>query len=110
MWPAIRDSFVRFFMDKRFFQSKWDRWVNKVRATILGLGAAIAIPGGFGDSLKEIMPEKYVVYFGVVLMALGVFLRAGDKTPDNIKVLSNQIETDKPGGPTVPPLPTVAQP
>lgn len=92
MWPTIRDGFKAFFTDKTYFASKWDKWVAKVRGMIMVLGGAIAIPGtGFAEKIQSIVPAKWSPFVGLALMGVSLMLRAGDKTPENVKVLANEI-------------------
>jgi len=91
MWPSIRDFFKNFFGNKAYFEAKWDRWVTKVRFALMSVGAAIAVPGPFQEAVKVLAPSKHAPYAGVVLMGLGVLLRAGDKTPAAVKDLAARM-------------------
>lgn len=90
MFPSVFEAFHNFFFNKDYFESLWDKWVAKVRGALLALGAAIALPGGLGEQLKQVMTTQHAMYVGVGIMGLSVMLRAGDKTPENVKALANE--------------------
>jgi hypothetical protein len=97
MWPTFRDGLIAFFTDKVYFASKWDKWVAKVRALILGAGAALAF---YGPQLEASLPPALVGKVriaGILVMALALALRAGDKTPTEVKALAQEIR-DTPKG------------
>lgn len=91
MWPTLRDGFILFFTDKTYFASKWDRWVAKVRAVIMAIGASGAV---YGDQISAAYPQhaNKVKLGGIVLMGVALALRAGDKTPANVRALANDIQ------------------
>lgn len=105
MWPWLRDGLKSFFGDKTYFSSGWDRWVTKIRGLLMATGAAVAV---YGDQLSASLPPAWggkVKVGGILLMAVALMLRAGDKTPANIKALSTEIDAVKPGTPIVAPPP-----
>lgn len=90
MWPLIRDGFKAFFTDKAYFGSLWDKWVAKVRGLIMAAGAAVTV---YGDQLSASLPPQWaprVKIAGISLMGISLMLRAGDKTPENVKALANE--------------------
>lgn len=91
MWPSIRDAIKNFFTNKDYFAAKWDKWVAKVRATIMASGAMMAF---YSDQLCGQFPQwcNGVKATGVVLMGLSLLLRAGDKTPQEIKDLAASMK------------------
>lgn len=92
MWPKIK----KFFTDEAVFDSLWDKWITKIRFLLMTAGAAVAIPGPVQDAVQRLIPPKYAPYAGVLVMGLGVWLRAGDKTPENIKILSQGMKGEVP--------------
>lgn len=95
MWPTIRDGFKAFLNDKAFFSAQWDKWVAKVRGFLLAAGVAATV---YADKLEAAAPPSLqgkVKIGGVILAGIAVMLRAGDKTPENVKALSEQMASAK---------------
>jgi len=85
MWPWLRDSWRQFWFDKAYFTGLWDKWVAKVRAVIMAAGASLAF---YDDQIEAAAPEALrgkVRLAGVTIMAVSLMLRAGDKTPAEVK-------------------------
>ncbi len=95
MWPSIRDAIVLFFTDKAYFASKWDRWVAKVRGLLMTGGLAATI---YSDQLSAAIgrPEwnKRIQVASILLAGMSLMLRAGDKTPAEVKALAASMRKD----------------
>lgn len=98
MWPSIRDGIVKFFTDKEYFSAKWDKWVTKVRGLLMTLGMVSAF---YSDQLSLAIgkPEwtQRIKVASILLAGASLLLRAGDKTPQEVKDMAAQMKTG--GGP-----------
>lgn len=86
MWPWLRDGFKAFFSDKAFFAAKFDKQVGRIRGLILTAGIAATM---YADQLATAInrPDwtEHIKVGSIVLAGLSVMLRAGDKTPAEVK-------------------------
>lgn len=93
MFKAIKNGFMKFFGDEVYFVSWWDKWVAKVR----GMIQAAALAGvAYADQLAAALGPQWATRIKVGSIAAGAFslmLRAGDKTPENVKTLAATIPT-----------------
>jgi len=91
MGPYIRDTVVAFFTDKTYFEGFLQKQIGRVRGFLLGLALAAVT---YGDQLTAAVDPAWaprVKLGGVCLAGLSVMLRAGDKTPENVKALANSL-------------------
>lgn len=93
MWPKLK----KFFTDEATFDSLWDKWVTRVRLLLMSAGAAVAVPGPIQDFVQKLIPPKYAPYAGVLTMGFSVLFRAGDRTPANIRALSQEMRPTQGG-------------
>lgn len=93
MFPTIIDAIRKFFFDKTYFTGLglWDKIVTKVRAAIMASGAMMAF---YSEQLCGQFPKwcDGVKATGVILMGLSLLLRAGDKTPAEVKALAESMK------------------
>lgn len=96
MWPFVRDGIKKFFNDRDFFAAKWDRWVTKVRALLITGGMVSAF---YSDQLSAAIgvPEwtQRIKVISILLAGSSLLLRAGDKTPQEVKDMATQMKVDK---------------
>lgn len=97
MWPSLRDGVIRFFTDKAFFEAKMDKQIGRLRGALLMVGAAIAIPGtGLTEKIEAVVSPEWRPYVGLGIMGASVMLRAGDRTPANVKALAAEHDAQVP--------------
>jgi hypothetical protein len=84
----------------KFWRGFWDNFLNNEAyfiARTRSLVFVVAASGmTFGHDLAEAMDvphiEKYIKVAAVLCGGLALLMRAGDKTPENVKQLADKVE------------------
>ena len=77
----------------------WDRFLNneayfvaRVRALVMGLSlGGLAFAKDMGDALGSPAVGKWLKVLAVVCGGIALLMRAGDKTPENVKALAEKL-------------------
>jgi len=97
MFKAIYHFIKRLLFDEEAFIAGGSKLIAQIRSVIMVAGlSATAFSDDLAEALKEPNWESKIRTAGVIVSGLSVMLRAGDKTPENVKQLASQISPPPP--------------